>query len=130
LELARALPPLHFCGFEVRLNESCEVDFQQGIGARDGQPGVFRQHLDVAGLDSRLWQQLGRFVSEWEYHGSELHTGVTDLWLEFDRPSEPSLSVFVGFAKSPEPSLERLRRARAALSALAETSAPHALDET
>jgi hypothetical protein len=119
--LAEGLAPVHRCGFEIRLGTaSCsEVDFQQGITARDDDPGVLRAHLRRAADQRPARRRLEQFIGSWADDRSPLHAAIEDLWLEFDQPPASSLSVFVGFPRRPEPGDVRHRRAEAALDLLA-----------
>jgi len=119
LRCASSLAPVHYCGFEVRLGNSSEVDLQQGIEACDHEFALLRRHLESRRVRGTAWKGLERLLATYARPDTSLHGGVTDLWLEFDRPPKAALSIFVGFTKIPEPAGDRLRLARAAVTELA-----------
>jgi hypothetical protein len=89
--LARELAPVHYCGFEVRLGESDEVDLQQCFSSGNGA---------IPDLPERLSELTRR-------------DGVGALiWLELDSPAG-SPSWLFGFERTA-PRAERLELARAA----------------
>jgi hypothetical protein len=88
--LARGLAPVHYCGFEVRLGESGEVDLQQCFSSRNGA---------ISGLPERLLELTRR---------DGMRAGV---WLELDGPAG-SPSWLLGFERTASRA-ERLELARA-----------------
>ena len=96
--LAARLAPVPNCGWEVRLGESEEVDFHQGIPAHDGPLRSLLRDLRQAGGDGPAG--LEDLVARLSEVGSPLREATGELWLEFDRPPVSSLSVFVGFRRT------------------------------
>ena len=83
--LASRLPPVHCAGFEVRLDESPQVDFAQRILAFRGEPARLRRHLARSSLVERsAWRRLDAFHNAWERPGSSLQRTISGAWLEFD----------------------------------------------
>ena len=112
--LAEQLAPVHRAGFEVRLGAASDVDFQQGIQARDDEAAVLRRHMRARGDTT-----LDAFLERWDDPGSPLYDGIDELWLEFDRPPSSALSVFVGFPRRTEGAPGRRLLAHDALDLLA-----------
>jgi hypothetical protein len=117
--LSRELPAVPRCGFEVRLGDSPEVDFQQNIVGDDGEPGRLLAHVSRSTGSGLPWGRLDDFLRGWTDPSSVLHAGIKDLWLELDRPPDASLSVFLGLPRAPAPAAERMTLAEAALDRLA-----------
>jgi hypothetical protein len=117
--LARKLPPVPRCGFEVRLGASPEVDFQQNIVHRDSEPGTLLAHVSRSAGNGLAWGRLEGFLTGWTDASSVLHAGIKDLWLELDRRPATSLSVFVGLPRAPTPAADSMILVGEALDRLA-----------
>jgi Prenyltransferase and squalene oxidase repeat len=106
--LAASLAPVPCCGWEVRLGESQELDFHQGILADDGAPRQLLEHLRRGG-GHETPAGLEQLAAAWCGDGPALGDEIRELWLEFDRPPLSSLSVFVGFAQARRARWDTLR---------------------
>lgn len=114
--LATRMAPVVRCGFEVRLADPSgeNVDFQQGVFAREGEREALERHL-ASGGD----QRLADLVARWRGGTSPLGRALEELWLEFDRPPSAALSVFAGFTRSALSASERAGAIAEALDLLA-----------
>lgn len=128
-EAASWLPAIPHGGFECRLDaDTTQLDLQQSIYSRDGEPAILADHLErlVAGTSGSLhpvWRRLQKFCQTWENEQS----GVEEIWLEIDLPdgSPPALppvpAIFVGLSNNKsiadaieivKSSLEQIKDAR------------------
>lgn len=112
--LARKLPAIHCAGFECRLAEHAEqVDFQQRILARNGEPHRLGAYLSSPDLSDRSdWEGIRRFCSDLTNPKSAVHNRISEFWLEFDLKQKPlqvpTPSVF--FSLKPAPRSEKNRQ--------------------
>jgi hypothetical protein len=126
--------PAFRVGLECRLSaDSSQVDLQQGLINRDGEPAILAEHLAslFAAADRPLplaWNRLCDFGAAWSDPNSPLHTAITEFWLEFDiagereAPISASISlipsVFVGLDQKLLPTREANTCAETALEIL------------
>jgi hypothetical protein len=95
--LASVLPAIPRTGFECRLGgQVTPVDFQQGISHDGGEPAILLAHLEAPPYPSDqllnpVWHRLRDFAARWTDPTSPIHTGVEQVWLEFDMDGGPSL---------------------------------------
>lgn len=106
-EAASWLPALPHGGFECRLDANeTQLDLQQSIYTRDGEPGIFAEHIEwlaascLSGSLHPVWQRLQNFCCVWEGEQS----GIEEIWLEIDLPVgnhkalPPVPAIFVGLS--------------------------------
>ncbi len=131
-ELARlhragqALLPSLPGGFELRLGTgAAQVDLLQRVPRETGYPGRLESHIDASGVRQQpAWQRVRDFCASWSNPESQLFSGITHIWLEFDLDSDdaaqaPNPSIFAGFDTTLSPVPDGLQILQAALLALA-----------
>jgi hypothetical protein len=105
-QMARALPPLHWGGFECRLEESKpQIDFHQGILTDDNALTILENHIASTSLsESSTWKAIRQFCTRLNFSTSPLSGKVTRIVLEFDNCRLPSVlytpSLFIGLDKN------------------------------
>src|SRR5262249_28548220 len=91
-----------FFGFECRLGETdAFADFLACIAAGGGEREAWVRSLrPTAAGGSRIWSGLTDVARDWADPASELHTPITNIWVEFDlagSSADPRVpSVFLG----------------------------------
>jgi hypothetical protein len=126
-QIARALPSLHWGGFECRLCEKKSlIDFHQGIVANDNDLAIFEHHISSSSLlDNIIWNSIRRFCARLRNSSSPLHGKVNRIVLEFDNCSLPSPisfpSLFIGLIRN-QSSEQLLTVVKAALEMLLDES--------
>jgi FAD/FMN-containing dehydrogenase len=91
-----------FFGFECRLGETdAFADFLACIAAGGGEREAWVRSLRPAAAGgSRIWSRLTDVARDWADPASELHTPITNIWVEFDlagSSADPRVpSVFLG----------------------------------
>ncbi len=128
-QMARALPPLHWGGFECRLGENRTlIDFHQGIVANDDDLTTLENHISSSALlDNVAWNSIRRFCARLRFSSFPLHGKVTRIVLEFDNCSLPSPipipSLFIGMTRNQSGG-QLLTVVKAALELLLNKSVP------
>ena len=110
--LASFLAPIPRGGFECRLApNSPQVDLQQCIVCRDGEPAALGTHIaaiaSTEASDHPAWDRIRAFCTAWGDASSPLHDGVAEIWLEFDVDGPvaqmPAPSFFFGLQRKALP---------------------------